>query len=136
MARKRRPPDDPYEWLNRARSNLKRAQADIRLSGVYLEDLCFDAQQAAEKAIKAVLLRLGIPFPYTHDLTKLLTLITEGGEPIPDSVKEADRLSRFAVVTRYPGLTEPVIREEYERAVKIAAAVVRWAAKELKSQKR
>jgi len=51
-----RPPDDPHEWLRRARSNLARAQADIRLAGVYLEDLCFDAQQAAEKAIKAVLI--------------------------------------------------------------------------------
>ena len=37
--------DDPREWLNRARSNLERAQTT--LPGVYLEDLCFDAQQAA-----------------------------------------------------------------------------------------
>jgi len=52
MPPKRKAPDDPLEWLNRARSNLARAKADIRLSDVYLEDLCFDAQQAAEKAIK------------------------------------------------------------------------------------
>ncbi len=48
MMPQRRPPDDPGEWLNRARSNLKRAREDVRLEGVYLEDLCFDAQQAAE----------------------------------------------------------------------------------------
>jgi HEPN domain-containing protein len=47
-------PDDPREWLNRAR-HLARAQAKI--TGVYLEDLCFDAQQAAEKAIKALLIK-------------------------------------------------------------------------------
>jgi|KBSSwiStaDraftv2_1062776.scaffolds.fasta_scaffold558223_3 hypothetical protein len=41
MAPERRPPDDPREWLNRAKSNLGRAKADIRLPGVYLEDLCF-----------------------------------------------------------------------------------------------
>ena len=46
------PPNDPAEWLNRARSSLVRAKA--RLPGSYLEDHCFDAQQAAEKAIKAV----------------------------------------------------------------------------------
>ena len=40
-------PDDPREWLNRARSNL--AIAKSRVAGVYLEDLCFEAQQAAEK---------------------------------------------------------------------------------------
>jgi HEPN domain-containing protein len=51
MAATRFPPDDPREWLNRARSNLRRAA--VRAEGVYLEDLCYDAQQAAEKAIKA-----------------------------------------------------------------------------------
>jgi HEPN domain-containing protein len=55
MTEHRWPPDDPREWLNRARSNLNRARAE--LAEVYFEDLCFDAQQAAEKAIKAVLIR-------------------------------------------------------------------------------
>ena len=41
------PPDDPREWLNRARSNL--ALAKNRIPDAYLEDLCFEAQQAAEK---------------------------------------------------------------------------------------
>jgi hypothetical protein len=45
--------------LNRARSNLIRAKADMRIPEVYLEDLCFDAQQAAEKAVKAILLHGG-----------------------------------------------------------------------------
>jgi len=70
MARKRLPPDDPREWLNRARSNLVRARNTIQ--GVYLEDLCFDAQQCVEKAIKAVFIHRGLSFPYTHDLTKRL----------------------------------------------------------------
>lgn len=65
MPPERRPPDDPREWLNRARGNLLRARA--MLPGVYLEDLCFDAQQAAEKAIKAVLIAHGVSFPPIHD---------------------------------------------------------------------
>ena len=44
------PPDDPREWMNRARSDL--TQAKSQMPGVYLENLCFNAQQAAEKAIK------------------------------------------------------------------------------------
>ena len=127
MAPERGSPDDPREWLNRAKSNLVRAKADIRLSGVYLEDLCFDAQQAAEKAIKAVLLHLAIRFPYVHDLTALLALIEQGGTSVPEPVREAGRLTRFAVVTRYPGIAEPVTREEYDRAVAIAEVVVHWA---------
>ncbi len=64
MARKRLPPDDPREWLNRARSNLIRARKYI--PGVYLEDLCFDAQQASEKAIKGVFIKQKENFPYVH----------------------------------------------------------------------
>ncbi len=67
------PPNDPREWLNRARSNLVRAKN--RIPGAYLEDLCFDAQQAAEKAIKAVMIACDIAFPYVHDLDQLLTVI-------------------------------------------------------------
>ncbi|TAK24195.1 MAG: HEPN domain-containing protein [Chloroflexota bacterium] len=52
MPRERFAPDEPREWLNRSRSNLMRARR-VEV-GIYLEDLCFDAQQAAEKAIKAV----------------------------------------------------------------------------------
>jgi HEPN domain-containing protein len=106
MPPKRKAPDDPLEWLNRARSNLARAKADLRLPEVYLEDLCFDAQQAAEKAIKAVLLNLRVPFPYIHDLTELLDLVQNAGKRIPKPVREAGRLTRFAVVTRYPGIAE------------------------------
>ena len=62
-------PDDPREWLNRARSSL--AIAKNRVTGVYLEDLCFEAQQAAEKAIKAVLMKQNIDFPYVHDLAQV-----------------------------------------------------------------
>ena len=43
---------DPKEWLRRARSNLARARS--RIPEACLEDLCFDSQQATEKAIKAV----------------------------------------------------------------------------------
>ncbi len=66
-------PDDPREGLNRARSNL--AQASVRLPEVYLEDLCFQAQQAAEKAIRAVFVARKTPFPYVHGLSRLLTLL-------------------------------------------------------------
>jgi len=55
MPPERRDPTDPAEWLRRARSNLARAKADRNLADVLYEDLCFDAQQAAEKAIKGLL---------------------------------------------------------------------------------
>lgn len=102
MPPERRPPDDPIEWLNRAKSNLARATADINLPGIYLEDLCFDAQQAAEKAIKALLLFRGIGFPFVHDLAELVTVLQQGGQKVPPYYRQsgpADSLCRGDAVS-------------------------------------
>lgn len=98
---------------------------------MYLEDLCFDAQQAAEKAIKAVLVKKRVDFPYVHDIAFLLTLVEQTGVQVPDPVRGAEDLTRYAVVTRYPGLTEPVTDSHYRDAVAGAEAVLRWAEKEI-----
>ncbi len=125
MAPKRLGPTDPGEWLNRARSNLQRARRTIK--GVYLEDLCFDAQQCAEKAIKAVFVHRGLAFPYVHDLAHLLGFLEGNGMKVPKYVKAASFLTGFAVESRYPGLSGPVTTREHPRAVKIAKDVLRWA---------
>lgn len=125
MSMVRLSPDDPREWLNRARSNL--FQAQTRLAGVYLEDLCFAAQQAAEKAIKAVLIHFDIDYPYTHDIARLLSLIEQTGQDVPDGVKAAAVLSDYAVESRYPGLAEPITEAEYSEALALAGRLIGWA---------
>ena len=117
--------DDPHEWLKRAQSNL--AMAAHRGDGIFLEDLCFEAQQAAEKAIKAVMVAGGVEFPYIHDLAELLRILRSSGESIPDHVGRADGLTAYAVVTRYPNMLGPVTEAEYEDALSVARAVVAWA---------
>lgn len=133
MSGSRLPPSDPREWLNRARSNLIRAKNFVE--GVYLEDLCFDAQQAVEKAVKAVLIHSGIRFPRTHDLAELLSLAEKAGHPVPEGVRRAAILTPYAVESRYPGISEPVAEEEYEEAVSIAEEVLRWAEELLREGK-
>ncbi len=118
------PADDPREWMNRARSCL--AIAKSRIPESYLEDLCFQAQQAAEKAIKAVMIKRGIDFPYVHDLARLLSMLKEADETIPDFVGQARKLSRFATVTRYP-MDQAVTEQHYLDAIAIAEDVIRWA---------
>lgn len=124
------PPDDPREWLNRARSNLALAKSRIREA--YLEDLCFEAQQAAEKAIKAVMIRCNVDFPYVHDLARLLSLLEEAGKEIPEAVRKTEELTRYVLVTRYPGIARPVSEQEYAEAVAIAEAVVRWGEEQIR----
>jgi HEPN domain-containing protein/predicted nucleotidyltransferase len=121
------PPDDPREWLNRARSNLRRAA--VPAEGVYLEDLCYDAQQAAEKAIKGVFIARGVRFPFVHDLEALLTALEESGQAVPEEVRRAAWLTRFAREARYPTVAV-VDAAEHGRAVAAARSVVRWAEEE------
>ncbi|MBX5491740.1 MAG: HEPN domain-containing protein [Chloroflexi bacterium] len=114
-------------WLARARGDLALASVPLPPGGFY-EDLCYHAQQAAEKALKALYIRRGWPFRRVHDLGELLYGLRVHGLPIPDSVEEAVILTSYAVEARYPGLAEPVSAEEYEEAVRLAAQVVEWAA--------
>ena len=119
---------DPREWLNRARSSL--AIARNRVPDAYLEDLCFEAQQAAEKAIKALMIRRGIDFPHVHDLARLLSMLEGSGETIPDAVRQAGKLTRFASITRYP--TDLAVAERhYAEAVDTASTVLRWVEAQL-----
>jgi len=92
-----------------------------------LEDLCFNAQQAAEKALKAVCLAQGLDIPKTHSLIHLMDILEATGCKIPKSVGDADILTQYAVQSRYPSIMEEVSRTEYKEALKLAANVVFWA---------
>jgi HEPN domain-containing protein len=118
--------------LRRARSNLLRAQQP-KPDGVLWEDHCFDAQQAAEKALKALLTYQGIPFRFTHDIAALLTEVEQIAGEIPASVRSAVVLTDYAVTARYPGTAEPVTEQEYIEAVALASATVEWVDQRLNS---
>ena len=66
----------------------------------------FHAQQAIEKALKAVLSHAGVVFRRTHDIVELLDLLTDANLPEPPHADRLDELSPYAVEMRY-GLVEP-----------------------------
>jgi len=113
-------------WLKKARSSLERAKMGKVSPGILYEDLCFDAQQAVEKSLKAILVKLNQSFPKTHSIGILLKLIEEAGVEIPENINQAKLLTAYAVDTRYPGDYEPVNKEEYKEALKIAEDVFKW----------
>ncbi len=125
MRGQRRSPDNPAEWLGRAKSSLTLSAA--KTPGVLYEDLCFQAQQAAEKALKAVFVSRKIPYPYTHDINALLSGLEQNGITIPEPLWRAVTLTSYASNTRYPGTTTPVTKEEYTEAVRLAQDVLLWA---------
>lgn len=127
MPPKRRDLTDPSEWLRRAHSNLARAKADRTLPEILYEDLCFDAQQAAEKAIKAVLVQRNVAFPKNAAIMDLPTLLHESGYAVPEQIRQCGILTEYAVESRYPGVFEEVLQADYTEAVELADRVVRWA---------
>ena len=115
----------PADWLRYARSDLELARV-TRPDEVLFEGLCFHAQQAAEKALKAVLIAKGVPPPKTHNIRTLLDLLPQ--ELVaPQEIEDAASLTDYAVTSRYPGDFESVDEEEYKEAVRLAETVVIWA---------
>jgi HEPN domain-containing protein len=123
-------PEVVQEWLKHARSDLHLSQAALVTSGVMPEDACFHAQQCAEKALKALLIYLGVDYPRTHVLEVLLDLLKEQSVQIHANMDLADELTQYAVETRYPGEWEPVSKEEAQGATERAAFVLHgWKVK-------
>ncbi|MBM3476318.1 MAG: HEPN domain-containing protein [Armatimonadetes bacterium] len=73
--------------LDHARELLELAEEDLRTvcgmadATVFAERaFCLHAQQATEKALKAWLTLRGRPYPFIHDLLRLMRLLAEMGE--------------------------------------------------------
>jgi HEPN domain-containing protein len=114
------------DWFRHARSNLALARQPKPAEALW-ENLAFEAQQAIEKAIKAVLVLHGIDFPRTHDVGELLGLLAAAQVPCPEPIARADRLTDYATAARYPGHPDPVTEAECREAVTLAERFVRWA---------
>lgn len=135
MPRKSKELGTPEEWLKRAKSNIAIARQS-KTEDVYWEDLCFETQQAAEKALKAVLLVKGIPFRFVHDIAELLTLLEQNNIHFPENMRSAAELTDYSVEARYPGPFEPVTEKEFKEALRIAETAIKWAEVEIQKTKR
>ena len=93
--------DAPERWLENARADLALARVQLPPGGLY-EHLCFHAQQAAEKMLKALQVSHGVQPRKTHDLLDLLGECLEL-EPRVDALGPGCiLLNRYSVDVRYP----------------------------------
>ncbi len=123
--------DKAYKiWIKRAKSSLILSMSK-KTDDIYYEDLCFDAQQAAEKALKALIIFLGLEPPKTHSFNSIL-LELEKKIQIPEKVKNVLDLNDYAVQTRYPGDYQPIDEEEYNNAIEVAEYIYNWVIENLK----
>lgn len=87
------------DWLDEAKGDLDHARNDVR--GGFYNWACFSAQQAAEKAIKAVFQRMGAE-AWGHSVADLLMELSKKHD-IPEKLSdEALELDKAYIPTRYP----------------------------------
>src|ERR1700676_4969288 len=91
------------QWVRKAESDYAVAKKLARGSDPHHDELCFHAQQAAEKYLKSLLEELSQPIPRTHILEDLLDLLLPYYRPLGSFRRGMRFLTGFAVATRYPG---------------------------------
>lgn len=95
-------------WLDCAKRDLDVARhLNTAFYPKPLEIVCYHCQQAAEKAIKAVIISLGSPggLPKRHDLSFLLDQIHHMVRVDDEIYDCADALSPYGVASRYSAHT-------------------------------
>lgn len=101
-------------WLSKARNDL--SNIDIILSSnrdkLPLDTVCFHAQQAIEKAMKALLAFHGRDISRSHDLIKLLNDIADLVPELLVYSEKFETITEYGVGVRYPDyFYEPSIDE-------------------------
>jgi HEPN domain-containing protein len=89
----------------------------------------FHAQQAVEKAIKAVLSDRGVEYPRTHDLAGLAGLVRGEGVPGPPDEADLDLLTPYGAPLRYEPDAHPRSENALDRtwAAGVVQRTLAWA---------
>jgi HEPN domain-containing protein len=61
----------------------------------------------------------GVEAEFTHNIGILLNELEKITE-LPGNIKETTKLTKYAVITRYPGEYDELTKENYEESIKIA----------------
>ncbi len=123
--------DEAGWWLRTAIGDLEAARSILRARTVPARLGAQLAHQAAEKALKAILVAAGVPATRTHDL---VYLVARGGSRLRSDLAGVDLVILSAVrsAARYPNRADPPIsREETTAWLEDADRIVAVAARHI-----
>jgi HEPN domain-containing protein len=102
-------PESNYRaWIAKADNDFLNIQNNLQAAEVPWDTVCFHAQQAAEKLLKALLVCHGLIPTRTHDLVALLARCVEFDRGLEIIEEDCRKLTVYAVGSRYPDdLFEP-----------------------------
>ena len=110
-------PDDPRTWVAKADNDLLNIRNNLKAGQVPWDTICFHAQQAAGKMLKAFLVSRGQIVSRTHDLVALLAEAVGAGGPLEALETDCRLLTPYAVMFRYPGVAGEPSESEARQAV-------------------
>jgi HEPN domain-containing protein len=117
------------DWLQQAERDLEVAKWNLK--GKFYEWACFNCQQSAEKALKALYQHLNLE-AWGHSVSKLMNDLPKKVRPPKSVIAKAIRLDRFYIPTRYPndlpsGAPMAYFTEmDAKEAVKYAEEIIRY----------
>jgi HEPN domain-containing protein len=123
-----KPPEDVkrefvQRWLAKAESDLLASRHLLQGRPDLAGTAAFHAQQAVEKALKALLVWHQIEFSKTHDIDRLLELVAQVEQGLAKRVEKAGSLTAYAVEYRYPTELPQPTAAQAEEALRIAQKV-------------
>ncbi len=117
------------DWMKQAEADLRHARNSISLKD--FEQACFSAQQAAEKAVKAVYQQLHAE-AWGHSVSILLSNLPPKTNVPQDLIENAKVIDKHYIPARYPNgfdtgaPTDYFTAAEGKTAVKIASDVIEF----------
>ncbi|MBC7091208.1 MAG: HEPN domain-containing protein [Nitrososphaeria archaeon] len=117
------------DWLRQALRDLEHAEKAFEDG--HFEWACFSAQQAAEKAVKALFQHISIEI-WGHSISRMLDSLPDNLKPDHVLVDKAKELDRHYIPTRYPNLhsegapMDYYTKDDARRAIMYAKEIIEF----------
>ncbi len=122
--------DRSRDWLAQAERDWEHAKKDV--ADGYFEHACFESQQAAEKAVKAVFQKSHMEAWGRRVSKLLLELRNSAIPPAEELIDDARLIDQYYIPTRYPNGFESgapmdyYTKEQAGDAVERAERIIEW----------
>jgi HEPN domain-containing protein len=117
------------KWLEKADHDLLNIENNLSAQEIPADTVCFHAQQAIEKCLKAALMYFERNPEKVHDLVLLLSEVQKLIPELEPYGEQFERISDYAVGSRYPDYPyDPTIedaREAFNTALEIKEIIVK-----------
>lgn len=120
-------PEYATELLKIAEGDLKSAKGLARIQEGRPENICYLAQQCAEKSLKALLCYLGKMVIHTHDLDALVSHLPE--DKMPPRSHQIGALTEYSMIRRYEEGYEVLTLDDIKLVLELAEDVLNWSKK-------